>query len=528
MRLLTEYRKKVFLSCLSGILLLLSFPPFSLTFFSFFVFIPIFFVVQKEKPKGAFFFSFVCGLLFYLGLLYWINLDPVETWVRPLLYLGFILIVGYLSLHFALIFLLSRWLAIRLNLGFNFIVPFILVVDEFIRSLGFLAFPWGSLGYTQTRHLAFIQFAEFTGVFGVSFWVALINGVIFEIVNLKRHHVLLFLRSFVMLWFLVLLFLVPYLYGRFCISKKEYEKVMVALIQGNIDQSVKWDERFQRETIEIFLSLSKEAMNKTPELFVWPETALPTYLYYDSAAYSTIRTLPCSTGVPLLTGAPHWIPGAKLGEGRYYNSAFLIDESGRIAGEYSKIHLVPFGEKFPLAETFPVLRHLNFGEGDFSSGKEMTILSHKKGPFAVLICFESIFPGLVREFVKRGARFLVNITNDSWFGKTGAARQHAEMVVFRAIENRISIARCANSGISMFIDPYGRISQATPIFTREIRVGEIPLKVKETFYTKYGALFAWGCMMIVVLLILGGTIVVSVFEGKVRGNSASPLPFRIF
>jgi len=142
------------------------------------------------------------------------------------------------------------------------------------------------------------------------------------------------------------------------------------------------------------------------------------------------------------------------------------------------------------------------GQADFSPGKELVIFNNPKGRFAVLICFESIFPDLVRRFVIKGADFLVNITNDAWWGKTSGPFQHSQIAVFRAIENRISIARCANSGVSMFIDPYGRTYQKTKIFIRETVIGQIPPKKQTTFYTRYGDWLGKGCFFVSILFFM--------------------------
>jgi apolipoprotein N-acyltransferase len=187
----------------------------------------------------------------------------------------------------------------------------------------------------------------------------------------------------------------------------------------------------------------------------------------------------------------------------YYNSAFLFTPHGGYPTIYNKIHLVPFSEKLPYDEYLGITKRIQLGQSDFSNGKELTIFRIPQGSFATLICFESVYPGLVREFVNRGVNFLVNITNDGWFGKTHGPFQHARIAVFRAIENRIAIARCANTGISMFIDPYGRVKKPTRIYLRDLIVDSIPLKGKKvggwntrTFYARYGDWFAQVCLLI--------------------------------
>jgi len=175
--------------------------------------------------------------------------------------------------------------------------------------------------------------------------------------------------------------------------------------------------------------------------------------------------------------------------------------------EYSKMHLVPFSERLPFQGVFPFLKGLNFGQADFSPGTEYSLFHIGEEKFAVLICFESIFPNLVREFARRDVGFLVNITNDAWFGKTSAPFQHARIAVFRAIENRLGIARCANTGVSMFVDPYGRVSGETAIYTRGISIGKVGSSQEKTFYSRYGDVFARICCVLSAGWLLTGFMV---------------------
>jgi apolipoprotein N-acyltransferase len=176
---------------------------------------------------------------------------------------------------------------------------------------------------------------------------------------------------------------------------------------------------------------------------------------------------------------------------KLHNSAYLASPAGIILGRYDKIHLVPFGEYVPLAD---LLSLGSFGEvGDFRPGKEYSLFSLPQGKFGIIICFEIIFPDLCRRFVNRGANFLVTITNDAWFGRTSAPYQHFSIATFRAVENRVFIARAANTGITGIIDPKGKIMKQGGIFKEEAMNGMIRLSSRKTFYTLYGDIFAWGC-----------------------------------
>jgi apolipoprotein N-acyltransferase len=270
------------------------------------------------------------------------------------------------------------------------------------------------------------------------------------------------------------------------------------LIQGNIDQSVKWEESFQKKTLKIYEKLSLKAAEQHPDLIIWPETATPFFFQQAREYQPMVLGIPNKTNAFLLFGSPSF--KGERGKVNYYNSAYLASPAKEITGRYDKIHLVPYGEYVPLGEILS-LGSLGEGIGNFKSGKVIYNFSIPQGKFGVLICFEIIFPNLCRRFVKSGADFLVTITNDAWFGKTSAPYQHFTMTVFRAVENRVFIARAANTGITGFIDPRGKIIQKGEIFVEEAMNGTIRLSKKKTFYTLYGDVFAWVCSGLSLLLL---------------------------
>jgi apolipoprotein N-acyltransferase len=273
----------------------------------------------------------------------------------------------------------------------------------------------------------------------------------------------------------------------------------IGLVQGNIDQSVKWDESFQKETLKIYEKLSLRVSEGKPDLIIWPETATP-FFFQDAKEYQPfILDIPKKTNAFLLFGTPSY----KIQKGKvtHYNSAVLFTPSGDLAGKYDKIHLVPFGEYIPMQDLLFFIGSLGEGIGDFKSGKEIFNFSLPQGKFGVLICFEIIFPDLCRRFVKGDANFLVTITNDAWFGKTSAPYQHFSMATFRAVENRVFIARAANTGITGVIDPKGKIVKHGGIFTEGAMNEMIRLSRQKTFYTLYGDVFAWVCSAFSILLL---------------------------
>jgi apolipoprotein N-acyltransferase len=271
------------------------------------------------------------------------------------------------------------------------------------------------------------------------------------------------------------------------------------LVQGNIDQSIKWDESFQKETLKIYERLSSKVSEGKPDLIIWPETATPFFFQEASEYQPLILDIPERTKAFVLFGSPSY--KIEKGKVNHYNSAYLASPAKELVGMYDKIHLVPFGEYVPLSNLLFFIGSLGEGIGNFKPGKEIFNFSLPQGKFGVLICFEIIFPDLCRRFVKDGADFLVTITNDAWFGRTSAPYQHFSMATFRAIENRVFIARAANTGISGFIDPSGRIVKQGGIFTEEAMNGMIRLSSEKTFYTLYGDVFAWICSGFAILFL---------------------------
>jgi apolipoprotein N-acyltransferase len=240
-------------------------------------------------------------------------------------------------------------------------------------------------------------------------------------------------------------------------------------------------------------------------LIVWPEAATPFFFANDRDFRARLLLLARDVDRPLLFGSPSYTREGD--QDIMYNSAFLVGSEATVLGRYDKIHLVPFGEYIPLRRVLVFLDKLVEGIGDFRSGETYTVMAVPQGRFAVLICFEVIFPDLVRHFVRQGAQFLVNITNDAWFGYSPASYQHLSMVVFRAVENRLPIVRAANTGISAVIEPTGELVEQTNLFERTWIKGRIiPAAGLTTFYTRWGDLFAYGCWVVTVAAMAWGIL----------------------
>lgn len=503
-------RRSFILASITSLLLFLIFPLFSLWPLAFVSLIPLYFGIENLSIRRTFLVAWLSGFLFFCGLLHWIVFNPaVESWVRPLLYLGVVLIAAYLSLFFAASFSLAKWLSGRLNIPFWWAAPFGLVLFDFLRSHGILGFPWGSLGYSLARWTSAIQIASFTGVYGISFWIVLVNGLLYWLIKYFianrpfRLTTPVFLRTSLVL----LIFVMPPLIGKLMLSKINKEiriapTINISLIQGNIEQGLRWDHDFREYNWQTYDSLSRQALKQPVDLLVWPETALPFYLRYEPEYFLRALSLANNLKASILTGVPDFSYEPSNQKQLYYNSAFLIRPVYGLTDSYAKSHLVPFGERFPYKDKIPFIRNVNFGEGEWTPGADSIVFDLGGINFSCMICFESIFPEIARKQVRKGARFLVNITNDGWFGRSGAARQHAEMAVFRSVEQRRAIARCANSGISMFILPTGEIFKPTHLYKQAIITSAIPLLNTRTFYQKHGDLFVLFILIASLLPIL--------------------------
>jgi len=488
------------LSLLSGILLILSFPDFDLEFLAWFALVPLLYAVEGKELWNCFKLGFITGLISFLGILYWI-IVAVHTYGNvPLVLSGLVLLllVGYLSLFIGAFTFLYQFIQTRLKLRTVLLAPLLWVSLEYLRSFFLTGFPWASLGHSQYMNLPFIQMADITGVYGLSFMILMVNASLHMVILQwsKRN----FPLREVAITVLLLLGFLAYGYLKTGAVDRDMARkppVKVGLIQGNIDQSIKWDESFQKETLKIYERLSLKAAEGKPDLIIWPETATP-FFFQDAKEFQPmVLDIPRQTNAFLLFGTPSY----KIEKGKihHYNSALLISPSGELKGKYDKIHLVPYGEYVPFGE-YISLGSLGEGIGNFKPGKGIFNFTLPQGKFGVVICFEIIFPDLCRRFVKQGADFLVTITNDAWFGRTSAPRQHLTIATFRAVENRVYIARSANTGISALIDPVGRIIQQGGIFTEEAMTGTIRLSSHKTFYTLYGDVFAWICCAVSILL----------------------------
>ncbi len=501
---------KYIAAVISGFALTLSFPDANLSFLAFFALVPWLMSLRAMTSKQSFYSGFILGLFHFLTLIYWIvptlneygGLSPVFA-VSTLILLCF-----YLSLYPAIFALLLN----KMDAD-SFSAPMAAACLwaglEYIRTYAFTGFSWGALGYSQYENLLLIQIADFSGVYGVSFLIVLVNYLLADLsVSFKkgRHK-----KHVFPIIYTVILFAGAIFYGDHKINSlnsqiKTAEKIIIMVVQGNIKQDLKWSDQYKMKTLEKYIRLSRDEIEKAeplkkPDLVIWPETALPFYYGFDKKLSDKVDECVRQLQTNFLIGSPAFKTDEN--QTKFYNRAYMLNWFSIITGIYDKNHLVPFGEYVPCGKYLTFLGKLTAQAGDFSSGdntfKPLKFNDHdlkvtrnlkvtrKTG---VLICFEVLFPSIASGFVKNGADILTTITNDAWFGRTSAPSQHFSIAVFRAVENRRTIARAANTGISGFIDPKGKILETTQLFTDSAVTRAVPVLDQISFYTKYGDVFA--------------------------------------
>ena len=489
------------LSALSAILLSLSFPGYDIEVLAWIGLLPLFSLIKGGSTRNAFLWCWSSGTLFFFITINWViktmnNYGGVPLWVSLLILL---LLSLYLGLYFGVFGLLTRYVTTKTRLPLPCVAPLLWVSLEYVRTYLLTGFPWASLGYSQYRFLTLIQIADVTSFLGVSFLIAGVNAALFEIFSyLNRRPARTSLPSVVSITVMVLLFLLSLMYGhhRLKASFDRTDKgIDVAVLQGNIPQNLKWNRAFQRRTIDIYARLTAESHQHQAHLVIWPETAAPFFFQDPSTYRQELFDLAGEENIFLLFGSPSYTSGADATL-KLFNSAYLISPYGESLSRYDKIHLVPFGEYIPLSKILFFIEKMVAGIGDFVPGRDYTLFQIPQAKFGVVICFEVIFPDLVRRFVRDGAEFMVTITNDAWFGRSAAPYQHFAMVVFRAIENRVYFARAANTGISGFISPKGETLEASPLFVENALLRTISPSTTRTIYTTYGDIFAWVCIFI--------------------------------
>jgi apolipoprotein N-acyltransferase len=503
---------------ISGILLFLAFPPHDLPGLIWIGLIPLIVIFWQLKPRGAYFAGWLAGFVYFAGFFNWILSANGYTLLHHVLLLTYLgIYVGFFGLIFSLI---ARRLGIFVAL---LSAPFTWIALEYVRSnLFFIALPMGLLAHTQHEFPQVIQISAFGGVYGVSFLIVLVNSAVVSIIlpflyrfnkteqfsfSLPSKQQILALASIT-----VILTSGALIYGKWTISRSIRSKnVKLAIVQGNIKQGEKWDARHAKSILQTYAKLTKQASANNPDLIIWPEAATPRSITHDRRLASFVKNIAESSGTFLLLGSSEDQKFKEQGikKVKTYNSALLIPHEKQLnLQRYDKIRLFPFGEYLPAKGILP-WNFIGVPNIDHTTpGNKFTIFETPAFRFAVTICWENQFPYLVKQFVRNGAQFIVNITNEAWFGKTAAPIHFAASSVFRAVENRVWVVRCANTGISCFIDPYGRIisrvkdSEGRDIFVRGILDETITLSESKTIYSRYGNILVWLSFAVVAVFFI--------------------------
>lgn len=486
----------------SGVMMGISFPPIPLPFLIFFSFIPLFYVLQKRNTlAGINRATYLATFIFTIVSLYWVG-----SWTKEAD--PFLMISGALLMFVnPALFLIPSTLFYFTQKLFDkrtafLLLPFFWVAFEYLYGLTDLRFPWLTLGNSLPYFNQFIQIADIIGANGLTLIILYINVLIFLSLQERKRN---FKKFRLYSTLVALLFIVPILYGVFKTTDYEEpsEKIKIGLIQPDLNPWDKWQGGDLNEQLDLYLALSKVAVNQGAELVVWPESALPVYLLSGNYEQEVekIHSFADSNNVFIMTGmpdinfyfdlkkAPREAKRTKSGDVAYtsYNSILFFKPYDRNIDKYGKIKLVPFGEKVPFVEELPFLGDFikwQVGISSWNVGKEKTLFKIKDHQLAGLICIESIYPDFVAMFVDKGAEFLTVVTNDSWYGYSSGPFQHKEISALRAVENRRAVVRAANGGISCIVDPMGRTINKTELFTKTVLVVDAPLNSEKTFYTK--------------------------------------------
>ena len=498
---------------LSGALLFLAVPNYHLGWLAWVAFVPLLLGIWERSPWQAFLMSWICGMIFFLGITPW-WIEEFQSVSILASSLGYI----YLGLYFGLFGLLFSLIVRRIRMPFLIASP-IWVLFEYLRSnLSFLAFPWVLLGHSQYSNLPLIQMASFTGVYGVSFIIVLANGAIADwigywmdrrelraILGFKSPPVL---RGTIVLAIILILWVSGWASLPSSLSGKS---LSIAVVQGNIPQKMKWKREYREHILSHYENLTEETTKSKPQLIIWPETSTPGLILKDATLLQRMVSTVKKSQTYFLVGSAEYPKFEKSPEKstRSGNTALFFSPQGRILGQYIKIRLVPFGEYIPYEETIQWPEFIiSKKKGSFDiAGTETALFEIEGTRFGTLICWEVLFPDLARVFVKKGADFVINITNEAWFGKIAFPYQMLSSCVFRAVENRVNLVRCANTGISCFIDPYGRVTgrvtdEGKDIFISGALTQEIFISHAGTFYTRHGDVLVYGCIAFLIGIVV--------------------------
>lgn len=494
----------------SGLALALAFPKFDFNLLAWVAFVPFFYATEGEPLGRLFGWAWLQGLVAFTGSLYWIPI-PLHNFADVRMSLAIIpmfLLAGIMAIYSAIALWAGEFIARRLRISPVVTLPISWAALELVRTYFPIGFPWNLLGYAAYKNTELIQFAEVTGVYGISALIMFFNAVVFQVAFRRASY----REQTASLTALTALMLLLFGFGAWRISNVRNiptdGSFKVAMVQGNIPQSLKWDPNFLPQSFKVYEDETAKAAERGADLVVWPEAAAaflfqpddryPMEYATDKEYRDTLLQLARNIGKPILFGAPA-LATDSMGGG-FYNRAYLVSGTGEIEGSYDKMILVPFGEYVPGREVFGYfVNRVIQGFGDMIPGTHQTIFDVDGAKLGVLICYESIFPDLTRREVKAGADVLVNITNDAWYGESSAPYQALAMAAMRSAETKVPMIRAANTGISAIISPTGAITFPTPLFKRGTEIENVGWRPVRTIYTVVGDVFSEICLALTIV-----------------------------
>ena len=423
-------------------------------------------------------------------------------------------LIAYLALFPAIFAVIVRRITTRFGATAMMAAPLVWVATELGRTHLLTGFPWVLLGYSQARVLPVAQVASVFGVYGVSALVVLVNAGIAVFGSSTQgpakagHYVLdvyagsAFRRTLPLAGSLAIVAMIA-VWGSARVWRstltREGDPIRVGLIQGNVDQAEKWNPAKASAIFNEYLQMTGRAIAEGAQLVVWPEASIPFAFEEDRVNAARLTEIARREHVPILIGSNQLEPGPPP---KLYNAAFLVGSDGATAGVYRKMHLVPFGEYVPLKKLLFFAERLVVAVSDFSPGEAAVVLSVDGHKINTAICYEIVYPELVRRFVAGGSELVTTITNDAWFGPTSAPYQHFEQASMRAIENGRYLVRAANTGISGVVDPYGRVVSRSRIFEPAVLVTEARFLQASTVYTRQGDVFAYASVIVSLAMLI--------------------------
>lgn len=464
---------------------------------AFIAYAPFFWALRDKSLKETFWLTLFTMTVQFTVVLYWIyialhdhgHISPIPAALITLL------LPLILAFKGGVFFAIGRFISIHFSISFFLIAPVCLTAIEYFRNFQiFGGFPWGNVGYSLGRIDEFLQLASLVGVYGLVFFVGLINALIClacASLGAKRLFCALLTGTLIASVFS---------FGWWRLNDRAHEfapTIKIAMLQGDIPQGMKNRTRlYSNEILAIYQKLHSEALAKGAELVIWPESSYPRSLVEDA------KRLPSDNFGASIIGAITYGFG-KDDDSYYHNSALAIDYKGDIIARYDKTHLVPFGEYVPWPLS-GVVDKIVPGLGAFYPGTSFTpqmlaINPEQNLSLGITVCYEGIFPEISRAYAKKGATLLVNITNDAWYGRSSAPFQHLLMYKLRSVENGRSFVRATNSGLTAWIDAYGTVHRSLGLFERGLQINEVPLITKSTLYTQIGDVIAIICLLALII-----------------------------